>query len=361
LELYLGFDLQLFAGEKTEPATPHKRQEARKKGQVFKSNDLNSAVIILAVFSVIYFGFSYMLETLRDFIKEFIIAKSVVEITPAVVNAVFLEALNVSIKITWPILAVALVVGVASNLLQVGFIFSSEPLGLKLERLNPVEGFKRIFSKRAMVELLKSLFKLSMTAYIVYQICIKYQQVFPAMMDMEVNQMTQIMIKIIFEMAMKIGVALLALGVVDYLYQRWEHENTLKMSKHEVKEEYKQMEGHPQLKSRQKQKQREMSMSRMMSEVPKADVVITNPTHFAVALKYVAEQMNAPVVVAKGQNLVALRIKEIARENKVEIVEERELARELFYFCDLGMAIPESLYQAVAQVLAFVYSRSKAG
>jgi flagellar biosynthetic protein FlhB len=359
LEIYLGFDLQLFAGEKTEPATPHKRQEARKKGQVFKSNDLNSAVIILAVFTVIYFGFPYMLNTLRDFIREFLISKSIVELTPAMVNAIFLEALNVSVKITWPILAVALVAGLASNLFQVGFIFSSEPLGMKLERLNPVEGFKRIFSKRAMVELLKSLFKLGITAYIVYQLGIKYQQAFPAMMDMEANRMTQVMIKIIFEMAMKIGAALLVLGVLDYIYQRWEHENTLKMSKHEVKEEYKQMEGHPQLKARQKQKQREMAMSRMMSEVPKADVVITNPTHFAVALRYVAEHMDAPVVVAKGQNLVAQRIKEIARESKVEIVEERELARELYYFCDLGMAIPENLYQAVAQVLAFVYSHNK--
>lgn len=353
-------DLQLFAGEKTEPATPHKREEARKKGQVFRSNDLNSAFIILAVFAVINFALPYMLESLQGFAKEYLVGRSKVDLTPVVAYAILMESLDLMVKITLPILAVATLAGLVSNLLQVGFIFSTEPLGMKLERINPIEGFKRIFSKRALVELVKSVFKLGFIGYIVYQIGVKYIFLFPSLMDMEVIAIIKSLMAIIFEMAMKIGIALFVLGVLDYLYQRWEHEQSLKMTKQEVKEEYKQMEGHPQIKARQKQKQREMAMRRMMAEVPKADVVITNPTHFAVALRYTAEKMDAPMVVAKGQDFVAQRIKDLARESGVTIVENQELARNLFYICDLGEVIPENLYQAVAQVLAFVYRQKEA-
>ncbi len=360
LQKLLYLDLQLFAGEKTEKATPRKREEARKKGQVFRSNDLNSAFIILSVFAVIYFGFPYMLDSMQGFAKEYLAGRSVVDFNPVVAYMILLESLYLMVKILLPILAVAVVAGLASNLLQVGFIFSVEPLGMKLERINPIEGFKRIFSKRALVELVKSILKLVLTAYIVYQVGTKYIDLFPGLMDMEVIQIVSSLLAIIFEMAMKIGLVLIILGILDYLYQRWEHEQSLKMTKHEVKEEYKQVEGHPQIKARQKQKQRELAMRRMMTEVPKADVVITNPTHFAVALSYNAEQMDAPMVVAKGQGFVALRIKELAQINGVAIVENQELARNLFYICDLGDVIPENLYQAVAQVLAFVYRQKEA-
>ncbi len=360
LQKLLYLDLQLFAGEKTEKATPRKREEARKKGQVFRSNDLNSAFIILSVFAVIYFGFPYMLDSMQGFAKEYLAGRSVVDFNPVVAYMILLESLYLMVKILLPILAVAVVAGLASNLLQVGFIFSVEPLGMKLERINPIEGFKRIFSKRALVELVKSILKLVLTAYIVYQVGTKYIDLFPGLMDMEVIQIVSSLLAIIFEMAMKIGLVLIILGILDYLYQRWEHEQSLKMTKHEVKEEYKQVEGHPQIKARQKQKQRELAMRRMMTEVPKADVVITNPTHFAVALSYNAEQIDAPMVVAKGQGFVALRIKELAQINGVAIVENQELARNLFYICDLGDVIPENLYQAVAQVLAFVYRQKEA-
>ena len=353
-------DLQLFAGEKTEKATPRKREEARKKGQVFRSTDLNSAFIIITVFAVINFGFPYMLDSLQGFTREYLIGRSIKDFTPLFAQTILLESLHLIVKITAPILAVAAMAGVIGNLLQVGFLFSTEPLGMKLERLNPVEGFKRIFSKRALVELVKSILKLSFTAYIVYQVISKNIYRFPVLMDMEVIQIIKNLLALVFEMAMKIGIALLALGVLDYLYQRWEHEQSLKMTKQEVKEEYKQMEGDPQIRARQKQKQREMAMRRMMTEVPRADVVITNPTHFAVALRYNAQLMDAPTVVAKGQDFIALRIKELAEENGVTIVENQELARNLYYICDLGAVIPENLYQAVAQVLAFVYRQKQA-
>jgi len=353
-------DLQLFAGEKTEKATPRKRQEARKKGQVFRSTDLNSAILIITVFAVINFGFPYMLESLQGFTREYLVGRSIQDFTPQVAQTVLLESILVLARITIPILAVAALAGIITNLLQVGFLFSTEPLGIKLERVNPVEGFKRIFSKRALVELVKSILKLTITAYIVYQVISQHIYLFPILMDMEVAQIVKNLLGLIFEMAMKIGIALLALGILDYLYQRWEHEQSLKMTKHEVKEEYKQMEGDPQIRARQKQKQRELAMRRMMAEVPKADVVITNPTHFAVALRYNPEQMDAPMVVAKGQDFIAQRIKELARESGVTVVENQELARNLYYICDLGDVIPENLYQAVAQVLAFVYRQKEA-
>lgn len=353
-------DLQLFAGEKTEKATPRKRQETRKKGQVFRSTDLISAFIILAVFAVINFCFPYMVDTLQGFTREYLLGSSIEDFTPRVARTIVLESIYVLLKITIPILAVAALAGLVGNLLQVGFLFSVKPLELKLERLNPVEGFKRIFSKRALVELVKSILKLTITAYVGYQVISKHIYLFPVLLDMEITQIVKNLLGLIFEMSMKIGIALLALGILDYLYQRWEHEQSIKMTKHEVKEEYKQMEGDPQIRARQKQTQREMAMRRMMAEVPKADVVITNPTHFAVALRYNAEQMDAPMVVAKGQDFLAQRIKELARESGVTIMENQELARNLYYICDLGDVIPENLYQAVAQVLAFVYRQKEA-
>ncbi|MGI6513409.1 MAG: flagellar biosynthesis protein FlhB [Syntrophomonadales bacterium] len=352
-------DLQLFAGEKTEKATPRKRQKAREKGQVFRSNDLNSALIVIAVFAVIFFGFSYMLESMQGFTREYLSGRWIQDFTMVTARTILLESIYVLSRIIVPILAVATLAGLVGNLMQVGFLFSTEPLTIKLERLNPIEGLKRIFSKRAMVEFIKSVLKLTLTAGIVFHVISKNISLFPLMMDMEIAQSVKNLLNLIFEMAMKIGIALFALGVLDYLYQRWEHEKSLKMTKHEVKEEHKQMEGDPQIRARQRQRQREMAMRRMMAEVPKADVVITNPTHYAIALRYEAEYMDAPMVVAKGVDFMAQRIKKVARESGVTIVENQELARNLYYICDLGDVIPENLYQAVAQVLAFVYRQKQ--
>jgi flagellar biosynthetic protein FlhB len=353
------FDLQLFAGEKTEQATPRRREEARKKGQVFRSVDLNSAIIILASFAVVYFTFPYTVQSIKIFMAQYLGQQTATNFTPSMVNVIFLSALELMFRTAFPIMVTAALAGLITNLLQVGFILSGETLTVKLERINPIEGFKRIFSKRALVELVKSLMKIILTGYVVYKVVSSHLVMLPLFMDMEVVQIVKVLLGIVFEMAMKVGLVLLVLGVLDYLYQRWEHEQSLKMSKQEVKEEYKQIEGDPQIKSKQKQRQREMAMKRMMAEVPKADVVITNPTHFAVALKYESKQMTAPLVVAKGQDFIALRIKDIARENKVTIVENPPLARTLFYVTDIGDVIPEDLYQAVAEVLAFVYRQKK--
>jgi flagellar biosynthetic protein FlhB len=361
--LYPGFNLQLFAegdsGEKTEQATPRRREEARKKGQVFKSSDLNSAVILLVGSVVLFVTLSLTIDNFRAFTELYLLDRTLTDFDNAYIYKLFVETLYLMGKILFPIFIATFIAALLISYMQVGFIFSAETLNPKLERINPIEGFKRVFSKRALVELSKSLFKVVVTGYIVYSVLRKYFYLFPRFVDMELVASIKAFSIVLFEMALKVGIAFLVIGVLDYFYQWYEYEKSLKMSKYDVKQEFKQVEGDPLIRSRQRQIQREYAMRRMMTEVPKADVVITNPTHFAVALKYDLEAMDAPQVVARGQDFVALRIREIARENGVTIVENPPLARTLFYSLDIGDFIPEELYQAVAEVLAFVYRQKR--
>lgn len=357
-------DLQLFAedggtGEKTEKATPRRREEARRKGQVFKSTDLNAAIIMVAGSVAIYLTYPYIIQSLQEFTSLYLLERTYQEFTVQYATELLLEVLYLLARLVLPIMAACFVAALLVTYLQVGFIFSGEPLTPKLERLNPVQGFQRIFSKRALVELTKSLLKVVITGWIVYSVVRKYYYVFPRFVDMELVATLQALAQIVFEMAMKVGIVFVIIGVLDYLYQWYEHEKTLKMSKYDVKQEYKEMEGDPVVKSRQRQIQREAAMRRMMAEVPKADVVITNPTHFAVALRYEVNAMDAPVVIAKGQDFMAAKIKEIADENGVMIVENPLLARTLYNSVEIGQAVPEELYNAVAEVLAFVYRQQK--
>lgn len=360
---YFLFDLQLFAegdgGEKTEQATPRRREDARKKGQVFKSADLNSAVILITGSVLLYMTMNSMMVTLKAFTGLYILDRTLQDFSVQYASDLLLEVLFLTVKMLCPIFVGTFIAAFAVSYLQVGAVFSSEALTPKLERLNPLEGFKKIFSRRALVELGKSLGKVGIVSYIVYLVLKKYYFVFPHFVDMELAATCQVLGTIVFEMALKVGVCFVILGIIDYIYQWYEYEKSLKMSKHEVKQEYKQAEGDPLIKSRQKQIQREFAMKRMMTAVPQADVVITNPTHFAVALQYEFEVMDAPVVVAKGQDFVALRIKEIARENGITIVEDPPLARTLYYSIELGDTIPEELYQSIAEILAFIYKQKR--
>ncbi len=358
------FDLQLFAdegntGEKTEKATPRRVEEARKKGQVFKSSDLNSAVILMAGSVTIFITLPYMIDTLKSFTQFCLIDRSIYEFSNEYLSILFVEVLITMAKCLVPVLGITSITALLVTYLQVGFVFSGEVLTPKLDRLNPVEGAKKIFSKRALVELAKSLFKVTITGYIVYSVVNKYYLMFARLVDMELAASIIVLSQVVYEMALKVGVAFIIIGVLDYLYQRYEYDKSLKMSKYDIKQEYKQTEGDPMLKSRQRQIQRDIAMKRMMAEVPRADVVITNPTHFAVALKYEAEIMAAPVVVAKGQDFVALKIKELAHANSVIVVENPPLARTLYAAAKIGDVIPEELFQAVAEVLAFVYKQKR--
>ncbi|MGI5911163.1 MAG: flagellar biosynthesis protein FlhB [Syntrophomonadaceae bacterium] len=357
-------NLQLFAGEgdtgeKTEQATPRRREEARQKGQVFKSNDFNSAVILLVGTVALYLGLTWMIDSYKRFTNLYFFDRILTDFTNEYICVMFLEALILMGKVLIPVLLATFIAALLISYLQVGFVFSTEVLTPKLERLNPLEGFKRLFSKRALVELVKALIKVLVTSYIVYSVFKKYLYIFPRFVDMELAYSIKVLSIIVFEMALKISIVFLIIGVVDYLYQWYEYEKSLKMSKYDIKQEYKQVEGDPLVKSRQRQIQRDAAMRRMMAEVPKADVVITNPTHFAVALKYTIGEMEAPMVIARGQDLVALKIKEIARDNDVIVIENKLLARTLYYSVEIGDLIPEELYQAVAEVLAFAYKQKK--
>jgi flagellar biosynthetic protein FlhB len=357
-------NLQLFAddqgsGERTEPATPKRREEARKKGQVFKSSDLNAAVILAVGTMVTFATLPYMVSTLRHFSATYLLSRGWYDFTPEYAQFLLGEVMLVLAQLTMPILGATFAAALLVSFVQVGFVFSSEPLAPKLDRINPLSGFKRIFSKRALVELVKSLAKVVITGWIVYSTLKGQFAVFPRFVDMDTMAIVKVLSQMVFEMALKVGLVFVIIGMADYFYQWFEYEQSLKMSKYDIRQEYKQSEGDPQLKARQKQVQREYAMRRMMAEVPKADVVITNPTHFAVVLKYDAEVMSAPMVVAKGQDLIAHKIKEIAVEHHIVLVENPPLARALFYSVKIGAQVPEEMYQAVAEVLAFVYRHKK--
>lgn len=359
MKLLLTLDLQLFSGEKTEKATPKKRQDSRKKGQVAKSQDVNTAISLLAVFLFFLFAGSYMkdivLYVMRHGFQEFMLT----ELTEANIQSVFLSILKELVFLLGPIMFVALIAGVASNYMQVGILFSMEVIQPKLEKLDPIKGFKRIFALRALVELLKSMLKIGFVGLVTFLILWGSIDEILILSQKPVGAALATIGNLTIKMGLFASGALLFLSLLDYLYQKYDFEKNIRMSKQDIKDEYKNIEGDPLIKSKIKQRQREMAMRRMMQEVPNADVVITNPTHFAVALKYDETKSDAPYVVAKGVDFVAQKIKLIAKEKDIITVENRPLARALYSQADIGDAIPEEFFKAVAEILAYVYRTKK--
>lgn len=361
--MILDVNLQLFAqgaggGEKTEKATPKKRREARKKGQVFQSREITSALVLLAIFVALRVLGKNIFSRVAHFAQKVLteypdIRDSYIR---DIIVRVFIDGAIAILSTVGPVLLIALVAGLVINYAQVGFLFTLEPLKPQLNRINPGNGFKRMFSTRGLVEMVKAVLKVAAICYVTYKYLNGKLHTILSLMDMNVLQISSFIAITCLDVGIRICVVLIILGVFDFGYQWWEYEKNLKMTKQEVKEEYKQIEGNPEIKSKIRQKQRQMSLRRMMQEIPKADVVITNPTHFACALKYDSDENTAPVLLAKGQDYIALRIKEIAKEAKVEIVENKPLARAIYETVDIGDEIPQELYQAVAEVLAFVYS-----
>lgn len=354
------FDLQLFGGEKTEEATPKRREEARQKGQVARSNEVNSAFIILASFMTLKVAAPYMYEQMSAMMRYIFNDFLLRPITADSLHHLFIFMGIVFFKTVGPMLGVVLIIGLLVNFLQVGFSFSVQPLQPDFSRLNPISGLGRLFSKRVLEELFKSFAKVAIIGYFIYKFIRKEMNVLPVASNIDIRQSAAHFGSMIIDLAFQVSAVMIVLAAMDFFYQWWEHNESLKMSKEEVKEEMKQTEGNPQIKGKIKERQRALAMQRMMQEVPKADVVITNPTHFAVALQY-KEELPAPKVVAKGQDLIAQRIKEIARENKIPIVENRPLARAVFQTVDIGGLIPAEFYQAVAEVLAYVYRLKRGG
>lgn len=354
----VSIDLQLFSGEKTEEATPKRKEEARNKGQVARSVELSSAFVILAAFFVLKIVGEYIYNELADFMRHTFSHFTTADFTLEFVQVMFMNFGLVFLKTALPVMGVIAVVAVFVNFLQVGFAFTLEPLMPQFERINPLSGFQRLFSKRSLVELFKSIVKITIVGYFVYRFILQTASQVPKLVTAELAESLKTSASLTLDLVFQISAVMIVLAALDYFYQGWEHKESLKMSKQEIKEEYKQMEGNPQIKGKIKERQRAMAMQRMMQEVPKADVIVTNPTHFAVAIKY-EQAMAAPIIVAKGQDFLAQRIKDVAKEHKVTIVENKPLARTLYSTVDVGSSVPPQLYQAVAEVLAYVYRLKK--
>jgi len=345
---------------KTEKATGKRRKDERKKGNVFQSKDVITAASLIIMFFTLKLWGPYILTSSQKLIIDYI--GRGVEVLKVTDNDIRLIISNIFISsaiMTTPVLLVSMATTVIFTGIQTKFIFTGETVKFKLSKLNPVAGIKKLFSARSMVELLKSAIKIIIIGAILYSNYKKLVKDFPLILEMDFFATLNYVCARIFSIVMNISIAYVFVALADYMYQWWEYEKNLKMSKQEVKEEYKMLEGDPQIKAKIKERQRKMAMSRMMQAVPTADVVIKNPTHFAVAIKYEVEKNRAPVVVAKGQDKLALKIIEIAEKNDVYVMENRPLARALFETVELEPEIPPQFFKQVAEVLAFVYNLKK--
>lgn len=351
-----GIDLQLFAESRTEQATPRRRLDARRRGQVARTAELGTALELIAAFVLIAGLSRFIAGQAMAYTRWMIGERATGEpLTQAVAYRLGIEAVWWAVRIAGPVAGLVLVVGLLSQLVQIGFLATLEPLKPKWERIDPLAGLRRIFSARAVVELLKAMVKVAIVALISYRVIaanlaalLHLTQVAPAEALAAAGSIT-------YRTGLWIGLVLLGIAALDYMYQRWEYERALRMSPREVRDEQRQTEGDPQLRQRIRQRQRQIAARRMMQAVPKADVVITNPTHLAIALRYDEQSMEAPQVVAKGAGHVAERIRSIAQQHGVPLVENPPLARALFETAGLGQSVPRELYEGVAEVLAFVY------
>ena len=343
--------------EKKHAATPRRKADARKKGQVFKSQEVISSFMLLGLVAVLKNWLPTMLQRMEQ-LFPYVLGLST-EWTERSVAGLMLNVLWLGIQIMWPIFGTGLMIALAANYMQVGILFTGESMKPQLSRISLISGAGRMFGIKAWVELAKSLTKVMLIGYYLYASVRDRLQIYPALQQLDVGQGAVFLGQAVMELAWNISISFLLLAALDYLYQRWDYEKNLRMSHEELKQEYKQTEGNPELKGEIKKRQRAMAMSRMMQDMKQADVVVTNPTHFAVALRYDLKVQKAPYVVAKGQDQVALRMKELAKEYDLVIIENKPLARALYAQVEIGQGIPADLYKAVAEVLAFVYRLKK--
>jgi len=346
-------------GEKTEKASAKKRKDVREKGEVHKSADMCTAISLFIVFGALKIGHQSFIRALEKFASGYFsvsLAKEARVITGNTAYILYKNILFEVLPIVLPIMLVAMLGGTLAHVVQTGPLFTTNKLAPSFSRINPIEGFRRIFSASTFVELLKSIIKLVIIGWLIYKDFLDCIKVFPSLMYINVARAFLKVLSTSISMGLKIGIALVVYSAADAFYQWWKFEREIMMTKQEVREENRMMEGDPQIKARIKQQQRKMSTMRMMRSVPEADVVVTNPTHIAVALRYKEDQDNAPVVVAKGKDYLAERIKKVARQHKISIVENKPVARALYESCRVGDEIPPELYQAIADILIYVYT-----
>ena len=341
--------------ERTEQATPRRREEARKKGQVAKSQEVASVAILLACLTYFNFDSARLVRKMMDNLSGFLRSSGTLLINTNNIQSLAVGWVYDFFILIAPLLLTVLMAGLLANFVQVGFMFSAEALAPRFSKIDPFKGFQKLFSLKSFAELIKNLMKLFIVSYVAYVTVKGEIDGLPSLMDRSIGDITVYMGEISFKIILRTSWVLLVLAVLDYVYQRWEYEKGLKMSRQEIKDEFRQTEGDPLIKARIKRIQREMARKRMMAKVPKADVVITNPDHIAVALEYNQLKMSAPVVIAKGAGFIAERIRELARQNNVPVIENKPLAQVLYKMVKVEQVIPENLYRAVAEVLAYVY------
>ncbi|TJX66256.1 flagellar biosynthesis protein FlhB [Soehngenia saccharolytica] len=343
---------------KTEEATPKRLKDAKKKGQVARSSELAPAV------SLIVFAMTASFLAMSLFRNSILFVQSSLredfgrEITTSNISTFLPNLIDLLILIL-PYLIIGLVVGVAVNIVQTGLLFTTKPLKPDFNRINPISGFKNIFSKKAVFSLAKNVVKLILVIFLAYNyLSNAFKKILNAG-SIGTEKLFPFIMQFVVDLVINIGIIMLGIAIVDYIFQKRDYKKNLKMTMQEIKDEYKEMEGNPQIKQARSQKQRQIALSRMMSAIEKSNVVITNPTHIAVAIKYDEKEDNAPVVVAKGVDFLAQKIKEKARENKIPIIENKELARAIYKDAEVGDYIPVELYKLVAEVLAYVYDLEK--
>jgi len=346
--------------EKTEVPTEKKRRESREEGQVAFSKELSSAALLAGIVLTLVATSPIILDAMRQLMSQ--IFRDLAQSEELSIDSIFTlsgEIFYIILPAFAPFVAVIIFVGIFASVLQVGVLITFKAISPKFNKISPLTGLKRLFSSQSLADFLKSMAKLIIVGFVGY---LTYIEKITELNGLSVSTPESILIynfTVVAEVAGKIVLALVAIAIFDYFYQRWHHEQQLMMTKQEVKDETKQTEGDPQLKARIRQIQREMSNARMMQEVPKADAVIVNPTHFSVAILYDRDVMSAPEVIAKGADHLALRMRTVARENNVPILERPELARDLYANVEIGDDIPERFYKAIAEILAFVYRLRK--
>ena len=340
--------------EKTERATPKRRGEAREEGNVARSMEINSATVLLVGIITLYFSANWFLSYMYHGFQYCIRESPFISLNVEDLDNLAFIALKFLLECVGPLVLLIFIFGIIANVSQVGLSFHAKPLLPKLSKINPIEGFKRLFSMRSIVELIKNILKITIIGYFAYKTIKGDFDKYYLLMDSNVPAIVAFICKLAFKLVLKITLILLILAILDYSYQKWDFEKKIRMSKQEVRDEMKQSEGDPKVKGRMRGLQRQMVINAMIKELPDADVVITNPIFLAVALKY-NTSMKSPKIVAKGARKMAERIRDIAIEHDIPIVENKELARALFKALDVGMEVPGKFYQAVAEVLSYVY------
>ena len=358
--------LQFFAkegpgGEKTEKPTAKKLNDARNEGQVAKSREISNAFTLIGLFLLLKIAISFLRDQFLGWYADtYNRIPELIKLTDGKIRSGDFSTLLLHMLMRMligmaPFLVVGFILSFLADYLQVKWKVTTKPLQPKFSKMNPINGFKRIFSMNSLVELLKAILKIALISYVVYTTIRDKLQVIYLLFHMTLWQGIATAADIAISIGMKVSFVYLIIAALDFAYQKHKFNKDQMMTKQEIKDEYKNAEGDPAIKGKQRQRMQEASRRRMMQDIPKADVVITNPTHFAVAIQYDAEVAAAPVVLAKGEDHLAAKIKEAARENHVEIVENKPLARMLYYNVDIGQQVPPELYQAVAEVLAMVY------